>query len=66
MSDEDAKKATDWLLSLENQSGVLARDFMQKHGHRGLNELHLSSAPWDSNPQAFIDMIKVNFVIILF
>lgn len=35
-------------------------EFIDRHGHRGINEMEMSSIPWRETPEKIIDMIKSN------
>lgn len=38
----------------------LYRAFINQHGHRGLNELEISSKPWSEKPEQVFEMIAAN------
>uniref|UniRef100_A0A914WYM1 Phosphoenolpyruvate synthase n=1 Tax=Plectus sambesii TaxID=2011161 RepID=A0A914WYM1_9BILA len=52
-------EAIHWLRSDEaGECGVQYKDFLLKHGHRGIDELDISGIPWGDQPEQLIPMIQ--------
>ncbi|KAI1711487.1 pyruvate phosphate dikinase, PEP/pyruvate binding domain-containing protein [Ditylenchus destructor] len=47
-----------WLRSQSNKIETMFRDFFEKHGHRGLNEMDFLGKSWDSDPELLYRTIK--------
>ena len=56
----DSKKAVEWLEVHLPEVYQLFKGFMNRHGHRSINELDFISKPWSDQPELIIDMIKTN------
>lgn len=59
----DIKTAVKWLKENCASAYNLFNDFMERHGHRSINELDFSAKPWSMEPEKVIEMIKSNLSI---
>lgn len=56
----DDKKALVWMIKNCPDAYKRFLVFIERHGHRCLNELDMISVPWKLEPEKVIEMIKVN------
>lgn len=56
-----AKEAVDYLKKDKSKCGELFREFLAKHGHRGLHELMVSGVPWCRDHENLFATINVIF-----
>ncbi|KAG5679828.1 hypothetical protein PVAND_009366 [Polypedilum vanderplanki] len=54
----DNKKAIEWLESNVTEAYQLFNKFIERHGHRALNEFDLIAKTWEMCPEEVINMIK--------
>lgn len=59
----DNKSAVEWLRENCSPACNLFHAFMERHGHRSMNELDFISKPWSMVPENIIEMIKTNLSI---
>lgn len=61
--DIESKSAVKWLKENCPSAFNLFNDFMERHGHRSMNELDFISIPWSLVPENIIEMVKTNLSI---
>lgn len=59
----DSKAAVEWLNENCASAYNLFNEFMERHGHRSINELDFIAKPWSMEPEKVIEMIKGNLSI---
>lgn len=56
----DNNKAVVWMIKNCPDAHKMFLGFIERHGHRCLNEMDLISVPWKLEPEKVVEMIKVN------
>ena len=56
----DNKKVVAWMIKNCPDAHKMFLGFIERHGHRCLNEMDFISVPWKLEPEKVVEMIKVN------